>query len=53
MHLLPDWRLDDASVLWLIYPQSNVLTPKVRVFMDFLLAQLTPAPWGEAATGSG
>ena len=53
VHLLPDWRLDDASVLWLIYPQSNVLTPKVRVFMDFLLAQLTPAPWGAAATGSG
>ena len=45
VHLLPDWRLDDASVLWLIYPRSNVLTPKVRVFMDFLLARLMPAPW--------
>ncbi|WP_114963799.1 LysR family transcriptional regulator [Tritonibacter mobilis] len=45
VHLLPDWRLADASVLWLIYPRSNVLTPKVRVFMDFLLARLTPAPW--------
>lgn len=45
VHLLPDWRLDDASVLWLIYPRSNVLTPKVRVFMDFLLARLMPTPW--------
>lgn len=45
VHVLPDWRLDDASVLWLIYPRSNVLTPKVRVFMDFLLKELTPAPW--------
>lgn len=45
VHLLPDWWLDDASVLWLIYPRSNVLTPKVRVFMDFLVAKLTPAPW--------
>lgn len=45
VHLLPDWRLDDASMLWLIYPRSNVLTPKVRVFIDFLLAKLTPAPW--------
>lgn len=45
VHLLPEWRLADASVLWLIYPRSNVLTPKVRVFMDFLLARLTPAPW--------
>lgn len=45
VHLLPEWRLADDSVLWLIYPRSNVLTPKVRVFMDFLLARLTPAPW--------
>ena len=28
VHILPDWRLNDASVLWLIYPRSNVLTPK-------------------------
>jgi DNA-binding transcriptional LysR family regulator len=42
VHILPDWRLDDASVLWLIYPRSNVLTPKVRCFMDFLLEKLKP-----------
>ena len=45
IHLLPDWRLDDASVLWLIYPRSNVLTPKVRCFMDFLLQSLRPEAW--------
>lgn len=39
VHLLPDWRLDDNSVLWLIYPRSNVLTPKVRCFMDFLVSR--------------
>ncbi|SLN59629.1 HTH-type transcriptional regulator DmlR [Pseudoruegeria aquimaris] len=40
VQILPDWRLDDASVLWLMYPRSNVLTPKVRVFMDFLIERL-------------
>jgi DNA-binding transcriptional LysR family regulator len=38
--VLPDWRLHDQSVLWLIYPKSNVLTPKVRCFMDFLVDRL-------------
>lgn len=45
MHLLPDSRLADASVLWLIYPRSHVLIQKVRVFMDSLLANLMPGPW--------
>lgn len=40
VRVLPDWRLHDGSVLWLIYPKSNVLTPKVRCFMDFLIARL-------------
>lgn len=40
IRVLPDWRLHDQSVLWLIYPKSNVLTPKVRCFMDFLINQL-------------
>ncbi|MGP6089586.1 LysR substrate-binding domain-containing protein [Antarctobacter jejuensis] len=40
VRVLPDWRLNDRSVLWLIYPRSNVLTPKTRVFMDFLLDRL-------------
>lgn len=40
VRVLPDWRLHDQSVLWLIYPRSNVLTPKVRCFMDFLIGRL-------------
>ncbi len=43
VRILPDWRLNDRSVLWLIYPKSNVLTPKTRVFMDFLLDRLSGA----------
>ncbi|MES0826826.1 LysR family transcriptional regulator [Ruegeria sp. SCP11] len=40
VQVLPEWSLNDQSVLWLIYPRSNVLTPKVRCFMDFLIARL-------------
>lgn len=40
VRVLPDWRLDDRSVLWLVYPQSNVLTAKTRVFMDFLIEKI-------------
>ena len=43
VRVLPDWRLHDQSVLWLIYPKSNVLTPKVRCFMDFLIGRLDDA----------
>lgn len=43
VQVLPGWKLDDASVLWLIYPRSNVLTPKVRCLMDFLIERLAPA----------
>ena len=45
VRILPDWRLADDSVLWLIYPRSNVLTPKVRCFMDFLLQALKSDLW--------
>ncbi|MEM1362146.1 MAG: LysR substrate-binding domain-containing protein [Pseudomonadota bacterium] len=40
IHVLPEWKLNDQSVLWLIYPRSNVLTPKVRCLMDFLIERL-------------
>ncbi|MGJ8545954.1 MAG: LysR family transcriptional regulator [Sulfitobacter sp.] len=44
VRVLPEWRLNDQSVLWLVYPRSNVLTPKTRVFIDFLIAQLGNRP---------
>lgn len=40
VRVLPDWRLNDQSVLLLVYPRSNILTPKTRIFMDFLIEQL-------------
>lgn len=40
IHVLPDWKLNDQSVLWLVYPRSNILTPKTRIFIDFLIERL-------------
>ncbi len=44
IRVLPDFAVDDRSVLWLVYPKSNVLTAKVRVFIDFLLEKIGKAP---------
>ncbi len=44
VRVLPDWRLNDHAVLWLVYPRSNVLTPKTRIFMDFLITHLGNRP---------
>ena len=40
VRVLPDYRLDQQTALWLVYPKSNVLTAKVRVFIDFLLEEV-------------
>lgn len=40
VRVLPDYRLDQNTALWLVYPKSNVLTAKVRVFIDFLLDEI-------------
>lgn len=41
VRVLPEYRLDQHTALWLIYPKSNVLTAKVRVFIDFLLDEVS------------
>ena len=47
--VLPDFRLVEETPLWLLYPQSNVLSAKVRVFMDFLLLKIGNCPpWLES-----
>lgn len=48
LRVLPDWRLNDNSVLWLVYPRSNILTPKTRVLIDFLIETLgRTAAWSD------
>ncbi len=45
-HVLPEYEAAEGNVLWLIYPKSNVLSPKVRVFMDFLITEIgVKPPW--------
>lgn len=44
VRVLSDYEVNDQSALWLVYPKSNVLTVKVRVFMDFLLARMGQHP---------
>lgn len=46
VRVLPDYMIDDQSAIWLVYPKSNVLTAKVRVFIDFLVEKIgDPPPW--------
>ena len=40
VRVLPDYHVDDNAAIWLVYPKSNVLTPKVRVFIDYLVKEL-------------
>ncbi|WND02982.1 LysR family transcriptional regulator [Temperatibacter marinus] len=48
IRVLPDYEISDQSALWLVYPKSNVLTAKVRVFIDFLVEKIGRCPsWEE------
>ncbi|KIN62168.1 Transcriptional regulator, LysR family [Sulfitobacter noctilucicola] len=38
--VLPDYEMASKPAIWLIYPKSNVVSAKVRVFMDFLIDHL-------------
>ena len=44
VRVLPELEVADRSVLWLVYPNANVLSAKVRVFMDFLLDRIGKVP---------
>ncbi len=45
-HVLPDYEVEDNSAIWLVYPKSNALTAKVRVFIDFVIEKIgQPAIW--------
>jgi DNA-binding transcriptional LysR family regulator len=44
VRVLPDYCIEDQSAVWLVYPKSNVLTAKVRVFIDFLVEKIGNSP---------
>lgn len=49
VRVLSDYKVDDQTALWLVYPKSNVLTVKVRIFIEFLLEKFGEVPaWREA-----
>ena len=48
VRVLPDYRSLTHTALWLIYPRTNVLSAKVRVFMDFLLDRIGRKPAWQA-----
>ncbi|WP_425405007.1 LysR family transcriptional regulator [Hwanghaeella sp.] len=46
IRVLPEYEVEDRSAIWLVYPRANVLTAKVRVFIDFILEKLgNPPVW--------
>ena len=46
VRVLPEFEIDDQSAIWLVYPRSNVMTAKVRVFIDFLIEKIgSPPVW--------
>ena len=44
IRVLPDYEVRDGSAVWLVYPKSNVLTGKVRAFIDFLVDEIGAPP---------
>ena len=44
VRVLPQYTFVSDTALWLIYPQTNVLSVKVRIFMDFLVERLGRMP---------
>ncbi len=44
VRVLPDYEVHDQAALWLVYPKSNVLTAKVRIFIDYLLERVGNTP---------
>lgn len=44
VRVLPQYKIDDQAAIWLVYPKSNVLTAKVRVFIDFLIEKIGNPP---------
>jgi DNA-binding transcriptional LysR family regulator len=43
--VLPAYPLVSTQTLWALYPSSRELAPKVRVFIDWLVARFGPEPY--------
>jgi DNA-binding transcriptional LysR family regulator len=43
--LLPGWVDTADAAVYAVYPASRQVSPKLRVFIDFLAARFGPAPY--------
>ncbi|MEM6386366.1 MAG: LysR substrate-binding domain-containing protein [Pseudomonadota bacterium] len=51
VRVLPDYTFVSETALWLIYPRTNILSIKVRIFMDFLIERIGRMPeWAAERT---
>lgn len=44
VRILPDWCGFQGEI-FAVYPSTRNLSPKLRAFLDFVAARLTPEPW--------
>ncbi|WP_086931874.1 LysR family transcriptional regulator [Agarilytica rhodophyticola] len=44
VRVLPEYSIEDKTDIWLVYPKSNVITAKVRVFIDYLVEKIGDPP---------
>ncbi len=49
--VLADYPLISTQTLWALYPSSRELAPKVRVFIDWLVARFWPEPYWDEGLG--
>ncbi len=44
VEVLPEFPLVTTSSIWALYPSGRIVSPKVRVMIDFLLEKYSPTP---------
>ncbi|MEO1622519.1 MAG: LysR family transcriptional regulator [Cyanobacteria bacterium J06632_3] len=44
VEVLPDFPLVTDAAIWLLYPSRRIVSPRVRVMIDFLIEQFQPTP---------
>jgi DNA-binding transcriptional LysR family regulator len=51
--LLQDWQAPENYPMWAMLPPGRQRTPKVKVFLDFLMERFSAAPWRGAVQMHG
>ena len=48
VHVLPEWSEAGDAAVYAVYPASRNLSPKVRVFVDYLAERFGPRPYWDS-----